>query len=515
MQTSRRKFLKTATAVSAGFLGLHRWAANALGQSTPLFTPSPGTLPPRPEEDYQNEAAGYGPLVPDPNRIFDLPKGFRYKVLSSTGDIMNDGLRVPGAPDGMAAFPGPNGRVILVRNHELTSEMTHESAYGVDKSLLRKIDRSRLYDAGEGIRPHLGGTTTIVYDPVKQRVEKQFLSLAGTCRNCAGGPTPWNSWITCEEIVEISWEAEKAIRERRARRRSENEGESTAAEANDRPQKRDNYNEKNHGFTFEVPATAEAGLTSPVPLVAMGRFNHEAVAVDPTSGIVYQTEDRENGLIYRFIPNDPGRLANGGKLQALAFRGRKSVDTRNWPDTGKPRLAVNASYEVEWIDMDRVESPRDDLRVRGYRRGAARFARGEGMWFGNKEVFFACTNGGISKTGQIFRYQPSPYEGTARESESPGKLVLYLEPNNTHLLQSCDNVTVAPWGDLFICEDGASHNYLRGVTPEGDIYTIGDNAYYTLSELCGVCFAPNHPTLFINLYRPGITLAITGPWQKA
>jgi hypothetical protein len=92
-------------------------------------------------------------------------------------------------------------------------------------------------------------------------------------------------------------------------------------------------------------------------------------------------------------------------LQALVIRGQKSVDTRNWPDTGKPKLPVGEAMEVEWIDMEDVESPADDMRLRGYKAGAARFARGEGMWFGRDEVFFACTNGGISKTGQIFRYR--------------------------------------------------------------------------------------------------------------
>jgi secreted PhoX family phosphatase len=247
----------------------------------------------------------------------------------------------------------------------------------------------------------------------------------------------------------------------------------------------------------------------------MGRFNHEAVAVDPATGIVYQTEDRDDGCIYRFLPTTPGKLAAGGRLQALAIKGDKSADTRNWAETGKPKLTLNTPYEVEWIDVDQVEAPRDDLRSRSQKKGAARFARGEGMWYGRNEIFFACTNGGISKTGQVFRYLPSPQEGTPEESQSPGRLFLYLEPNNTHLLQACDNLTVAPWGDLIICEDGVEHNYLRGVTPAGEIYTMGDSAYHTQSELCGACFAPHHPTLFVNLQRPGLTLAITGPWRPA
>jgi len=502
MQTSRRQFLSRAGSVSAGFLGLRLHSSRSSAQGLPGLGPRLR----RDEEGYQSEFERYGPLVPDPRRLFDLPAGFRYTVISRAGDLMSDGLRTPGAPDGMAAFAGEDGRVILIRNHELGSEMTFDGAFGVDNGLFAKADRDRIYDAGEGIRPHLGGTTTLVYDPATQTVERQFLSLAGTCRNCAGGPTPWRSWISCEETVEVSWESERRSRERRRPG-----GEETVTEA-PADEKRDNFNEKDHGYNFEVPVTAEGGLAKPVPLVGMGRFNHEAIAVDPATGIVYQTEDRDDGLIYRFIPSERRALAAGGTLQALCIKGRSGADTRNWPETGKPKVPVNEPLDVEWITLDQVESPRDDLRTRGNKKGAARFARGEGMWYGRNEIFFACTNGGISKTGQIFRYRPSRFEGTDQEMESPGRLMLYLEPNNTHLIQFCDNLTVADWGDLMICEDGTEHNYLRGVTPDGKIYTLGDSAYFSRSELCGVCFAPNHPTLFVNLQRPGLTLAITGPW---
>lgn len=505
MKTSRRRFLGQATAVTSGFLGLQRLIQSVSGQ-TASSTPNRAgrTLP------YQSEVERYGSLIPDPYRILDLPKGFRYTVLSRPGEWMNDGLRTPGLPDGMAAFPGPEGKIILVRNHEVSSEMLLSGPFPLENGSLRLVDRAKMYDAGEGIRPHLGGTTTLLIDPRTLRVERQYLSLAGTCRNCAGGPTPWNSWITCEETVELSAEAERRARARRPRA-ADAEDETEPAE----PELRTNYNEKSHGYNFEVPARADGALADPIPLTAMGRFNHEAVAVDPATGIVYQTEDRDDGLIYRFIPKVPGRLAQGGRLQALAIRGKKSTDTRNWPSTGKPKIQLAEVLETEWIDMDNVESPRDDLRTRGHGKGAARFARGEGMWHGQGEIFFACTNGGISKTGQIFRYRPSPYEGTKREVEAPGKLVLYLEPNNTHLLQSCDNLTIAPWGDLIICEDGPTHNYLRGVTPEGKAYTLAASMYHTRSELCGACFAPDHPILFVNLQVPGLTLAVTGPWQDS
>ena len=74
--------------------------------------------------------AGYGPLLPDAGGILDLPEGFSYRVLSRTGDAMSDGLLVPGLPDAMAAFAGPQGRTLLVCNHELTAGALAVGAFG-------------------------------------------------------------------------------------------------------------------------------------------------------------------------------------------------------------------------------------------------------------------------------------------------------------------------------------------------------------------------------------------------
>jgi len=476
MAISRRQFVARA-AITAGFTGLGRYlAAQGFGR---------GGGPPQP---YLNEVEGYGPLVDDPKGFMDLPRGFTYTVISHTGQMMDDGLLLPGLPDGMAAFPGPNGRVIVVRNHELTPGDPTVGPFGYLYELLPSISAASVYDMRGG-RPHLGGTTTFVYNPATGRIERQFLSLVGTLRNCAGGPTPWNTWISCEESID----------------RVDVDGA-----------------EKDHGYNFEVPASADSGLVPAVPLKAMGRFYHEAVAVHPPTGIVYQTEDRGNGLLYRFIPQVPGQLGAGGRLQVLAVRDQMTLDTRNWADTGKPRLPVRERLAVRWMDIDEVESPNDDLRRRGAEMGATIFARGEGMWYGQDEVYFACTNGGLSQRGQIFRYVPSPAEGTAGEEASPAYLELYLEPDNALLLESCDNVAIAPWGDLIICEDNAAPppvagpqapaNYLRGVTPDGKLYTLGRNRYPGTSELAGACFAPNTDTMFVNIYEPGLTLAITGPW---
>jgi uncharacterized protein len=458
---SRRRFFQQSAVVTTAFAGLRNFFVSS---------------------SHAAEAAPARKLESDFYGVLDLPPGFTYDLFSEAGEKMDDGLLVPGKHDGMGAFAGPNGRVILVRNHEMEASATEYSPFGVKRILLKKIDRKKLYDAGRGTKPGLGGTTTLIYNPKEQRLERHFMSLAGTYRNCAGGITPWNTWITCEEDV---------------------------SQPNADGQNSDDEMEKEHGYNFEVPASEEIRLVEAVPLKAMGRFRHEAVAVDPRTGIVYQTEDRSDGLFYRFIPNEPGELRAGGRLQALKLRDSHRADSRNFKER---TIQPGARLDVEWVDVRGVESPDDDLRYQGFfDSGAARFARGEGIWYGKDGVYFACTNGGSKRKGQIWRYVPSDAEGTDGERNKPGKLELFIEPNDGNLVENCDNITLAPWGDLIICEDGKSPQYLVGVTPEGKTYRFGKT---TLSEFAGACFSPDGKTMFVNILSPGMTLAITGPWLE-
>lgn len=464
MSISRRHFLKTCGWVTVGFMGLQQLSCISSQNGTAIT-------------NRALIAGGYGPLLPDPKGIMDLPAGFAYKIISRAGQKMSDGFLVPGVPDGMATFPGPNGLTILIRNHEVNPGAS--GAFGKNHELFSKIAADKVYDSGGGISPSCGGTTTIVYDTKKQEVVTEYLSLAGTLRNCAGGPTPWNSWITCEETDDRSGSNGKVVLE------------------------------EDHGYNFEVPASAEITLADPVALKAMGRFRHEAIAVDPKTGIVYQTEDRDDGLIYRFIPNVPGKLAEGGKLQALVvIDGPK--DTRNW---SSDQIAVGTSFSTRWIDMEDVESPKDDLRDQGYDAGAARFARGEGMWRGEDGIYFACTSGGKAELGQIWRYVPGELEGTPDERKSPGKLDLFVEPNDSNLVSNADNLTVAPWGDLIVCEDRSGDVVrLVGVTPQGKLYTLAN--HHKRTEFAGATMSPDGSTLFVNMQGVGWTVAITGPWDK-
>ena len=313
-----------------------------------------------------------------------------------------------------------------------------------------------------------GGTTTLILDARTLKVERQYRSLAGTIRNCAGGITPWNTWLSCEE--------------------------NTA--------RADGRINKDHGYVFEVPADS-GGIVDPVPLTAMGRFNHEAACVDPRTGVVYMTEDRDDSLFYRFLPTTPSKLSDGGLLQALVLSGLR--DTRNSEDGGT-RLPVGTPVTGEWVTLDNVESPDDDLRQRGAALGAAVFARGEGIWMGEGEMYFTATSGGAAGEGQIFRFVPGV--------DAADRLELFYESPAMAEYSFGDNITIAPFGDLIVCEDQYTDtvdNHLRGITPAGEAYAFARLRVQT--EPAGACFSPDGRTLFVNAYSPAMTLAITGPWR--
>jgi secreted PhoX family phosphatase len=399
--------------------------------------------------------AGYGPLLPDPNGLIDLPAGFSYRVVSSLGEAMNDGGTVPDQADGMGCFDLGGGRIALVRNHELVPSQDGGGASGP------------AYDTrARSLVPLPGGTTTIVMNARTLEIERQHRSLAGTIRNCAGGTTPWGSWLTCEEAVN----------------------------------KPDGNINKEHGYVFEVPASATAQV-DPVPLKAMGRFNHEAACVDPRTGAVFMTEDREDGLLYCYVPRVKGRLADGGTLHALAIPG--VPDARNWSGV---TFAAQSWQGVNWVTLDNVEAPDDDLRKRGAAAGATLFARGEGIHMGDGELYFCCTSGGAAKLGQVFRLRP--------QASGQDRLQLFFESTSPDQFNYGDNLTVAPNGHLVVCEDQYTDvvaNHLRGITPDGEAYPLAFSRVQT--EWAGACFSPDGKWLFVNLYKPAKTVAITGPWM--
>ncbi|MCI0391323.1 MAG: PhoX family protein [Acidobacteria bacterium] len=417
-------------------------------------------------------AAGYGGLTPTKSRntgetIITLPEGFEYNVIGKTGAKMSDGNPTPAAHDGMATFK-VNNELRLVRNHEINGGIGRDGAAFGDAALA--------YDPKAG-----GGVTTLIIDPKTREIVKDFVSLNGTLQNCAGGPTPWGSWISCEETTL---------------------GKSQGKD--DRGRERGGFSQQ-HGYCFEVIAGAN-GAVKPTPLAAMGRFVHEAIAVDARTGVVYLTEDRGAAGFYRFIPKRQGKLSEGGKLQMLAIAGRRQIDLRTGQKAGE-------SLNVNWVDINEPDPPDAENSVdavyrQGFALGAATFARLEGCWYGGDSIFFTATSGGDKRLGQVWQYMP--------QGKDKGKLKLIFESPEEAVLDMPDNLCVSPNGGLIVCEDGKNEQYVRGLTREGQIFDVAKNILPGSEgrEFAGATFSPDGQTLFINIQTPGMTLAIWGPWER-
>jgi uncharacterized protein len=407
------------------------------------------------------DSPGYGPLEAKPSEntgepYLAVPPGFKYTVFGRTGVPMSDLRPTPPLHDGMAAFQGSGGTIRLVRNHEVPST-------GPALAL-------PAYDALAQ-----GGTTTLEVDPRTRLLRRAFLSLAGTSTNCAGGPTPWGSWLSCEETT------------------------AGPSRGYTRP----------HGYVFEVPSSAN-GPVRPVPLRKMGRFEHEAIAVDPHGTVVYETEDEGSAGLYRFVPKTPGALAAGGHLQMLAVVGQTNYDTRTGQTVGEPLLAT-------WVDIpepDPATAEADPGAVfqQGYAAGGAVFSRLEGAFRGLDRVYFHSTDGGDSRLGQVWEYVPSDPSSGGQPT-----LRLIFESTDPAVLDHPDNVCVSPRGGLVICEDGGDgDNYVRGLAPDGTIFDFARNQVpgFESMEFAGCCFSPDGQTLFVNIQTPGLTFAIWGPWGR-
>ncbi|MGH3090498.1 MAG: alkaline phosphatase PhoX [Rubrobacteraceae bacterium] len=446
---SRREFLFAGAGAGVGAALSGLVARNAMAQ------PSRDRRPAGPGE------GGYGPLQPAGPELA-LPAGFTYRMFGVEGTIMSDGDPTPKGHDGMAAFELPNGNVRLIRNHEDRDNALTAAVKG---------NPDTAYD-----EKGPGGTTSLEVEPDGDReLARDFQSLNGTIVNCAGGPTPWNTWISCEE--------------------------TTAGETQGWTQ--------DHGYNFEVPADADDEVEAD-PLRAMGRFVHEAVAVDPNTGFVYQTEDRGTAGFYRFIPDERGDMASG-RLQMLAVRGRPNYNTTSGQQVGRP-------LPVEWVDIEDPDPPEaetNSLAVfqQGFADGGALFSRLEGCWRGDGSIFFHATDGGDAELGQVWEYRP--------RGRSGGQLILIFESESPEMLDAPDNITVSPRGGIVICEDGDGEQFLRGLTPEGNIFDFALNIKND-REFAGACFSPDGETLFVNIQGDtrepgpgnlGMTFAIWGPWE--
>ncbi len=466
MSLSRRQFLSRAAGAGV--------AVTVAGSVDSLYAAEPalGTSGP---------PAGYGPLVPDPAGILDLPRGFRYTILSREGTVRPDGLPVPSRFDGMAAFPGDPRNANshrhgarLVRNHECSPTAP----------IKVQAPPAQTYDPAGA-----GGTSTVVVAP-DGRSATEHVSLGGTAINCSGGPSPWHTWLTCEE---------------------------TEAKAGT-----GGYT-KDHGFIFEVDPYDDHRNENPVPLKAMGRFQHEAVAIDPHTGIVYETEDAfvaPLGSFYRFLPNRPrggyGSLRAGGELQALHVPGL--------PDLSVVQEAGTEFGGVDWVTVPDPLATTESVRAQDYAKPITGGYKIEGAWWGKRDrcayfvSSFARTELGpaMNHDGQVWKLDPR--RRTLRLE------VIFTRPtpgSDNPEFDAPDNITMSPYGGLMMCEDGLGDQHMLGTTSDGDVFIFAKNRVNNgtetepaYGELAGVTFSADGEIMFFNVYDPGITFAVTGPWNR-
>ncbi|MBP5894471.1 alkaline phosphatase PhoX [Streptomyces scabiei] len=491
MPLTRRDFAGRSAAtgagvVLAGSVGALATAPNALASTDTDLDPDPDSNPDsNPETAHRTDRAaarvGYGPLVPDPQGILALPAGFTYRILTYSGRTkLESGEFTPGKHDGTAAFPGPRGTTLLVNNHELKGPRANwEFPVPLTEGLV--------YDPAAA-----GGCTVVEVRPGGRVAE--WVGIAGTSTNCAGGSTPWGTWLTCEE-------------------------NSDRAGVNGMT--------KDHGYVFEVDPCDRRANRAPKPLKFLGRYDHEAVVIDPRRGHAYLTEDAAapNGLFYRWTP--PRGFAYGpGKFRTLAddagvLRAPRCYDSGGrFVDDLSRATRIGTVYGVDWIDV-----PDRDARTVAVRKQFAdseitRARKLEGMWWGDGGAYvvssYARAESPVRHDGQVWFYDPKRRTLTL-------KVLLGVNPDPSvdGVFDGPDNITVSPYGGIVLAEDGEGISHLFGATDSGRTYpiarndlNIGTEEQPEYSEFAGVTFSPDGKTLYANIQTPGILLAITGPWKR-
>ena len=434
-----------------------------------------------------------------------LPEGFSYRSFHDTTDptdrVLSDGTRIPGRHDGMAAFPGPDGHSVLIRNHEIN-----------DPAPAPFSATAPFYDSRAG-----GGTTSVVVDG-EGHVAASWASLAGTMMNCSGGPMPWGAWVTCEETINGPDVFDDFTRGSLPPTTYIKNAQLT------RP----------HGYVFEVPVE---GAASAQPVRKAGRFAHEAIAVDPAEGAAYLTED-DFGFpsgFYKYVPPrnpvEVGELVDGGQLFMLAVKG--------WPNAPlADSQRLRATFQTVWVPVDDPDPdfPRlpdgtptttnDDaihyVAGQGWAQGAAYFSRLEGAVYDNGVVYFCSTQGGGEpEDPDISTTRPSGYGKGSGQIWAyhclSGRLQLLYQAPDRDTLDFPDNITASPRGTLVICEDNFEDNYLRGLSRGGQLWDLALNRLpnRTNDEFAGSTFSPDGSTLYVNIQASnGMSFAIWGPWER-
>ncbi|MFD5076841.1 alkaline phosphatase PhoX [Streptomyces sp. NPDC058371] len=477
MSLTRRDFARRSALTGAGV---------ALAGSVGALATAPNALASTDTESADDQSAdrhggvGYGPLIPDPKGVLALPAGFSYRVITYSGRTkLESGEFTPSNHDGTSTFEGRRGTTLLVNNHELKGPRA-DWKYPVP------LTPGLVYD------PAASGGCTVV--EVRGDKVAEWVGIAGTSTNCAGGNTPWGTWLTCEETEDKAGQ---------------------------------NGMTKDHGYVFEVDPEDGRRNRNPEPVKALGRYAHEAVVVDPRRGRLYLTEDASgpNGLLYRWTPpqgfeHGHGQLAtladDAGALQAFKCfdSGGKFVD-----DLSRA-TRIGTVYGVDWVDVPDRDAKTVSVRKQFTTGQVTRARKLEGMWWSDGGAYivasYARDESPVPHDGQVWFYDPKRRTLTL-------KVLLGVNPDPAKdgAFDSPDNITVSPYGGLVIAEDGEGVQHLFGATDSGRTYpiarnelNIGTEAEPAYSEFTGVTFSPDGRTLFANIQEPGIMLAVKGPWKR-
>ncbi|MDQ0712538.1 secreted PhoX family phosphatase [Streptomyces luteogriseus] len=477
MSLTRRDFARNSAITGAGValagsVGALATAPNALASDD---TGSAG------DQADARHGVGYGPLVPDPKGILALPAGFTYRIVTYSGrTTLESGESTPSNHDGTAAFDGPRGTTLLVNNHELKGPRANwEHPVPLTEGLV--------YDPAAA-----GGCTVVEVRPDGRVAE--WVGIAGTSTNCAGGATPWGTWLTCEE-------------------------NSDKAGVNGMT--------KDHGYVFEVDPCDRRANRGPKPLKFFGRYDHEAVVIDPKRGHAYLTEDAAgpNGLFFRWTP--PRGFEYGpGKFRKLAddagvLQAPKCFDSGGkFVDDLSRATKTGTVYGVDWVDVPDRDARTTPVRKQFKDDEVTRARKLEGMWWGDGGAYivssYARAESPVQHDGQVWFYDPKRRTLTLKVL-----LGVNPDPSKDGALDGPDNITVSPYGGLVIAEDGEGVQHLFGATDSGRTYPIARNELNIgteeepeYSEFTGVTFSPDGRTLYANIQTPGIMLAITGPWKR-